>query len=171
MKSLKALEDKTLTWHSRGWLKSARHELVNGAGEVVARVSHLSFWNNDVEVDAPGNRWKFARRGMFNDRHIQIHSVGTGEQIATYHYRIAKPGLLEFNDGRTLTWQRSGFWGSQYVWLDKDEKPVVGLSESGMFKLGGDVHLTDRVEDEKSLPLLIFLGWYLMWLQAQDNSA
>jgi hypothetical protein len=169
MKSLKELENTDLKWQSKGWLKNARHELVNRDGEIVARVNHLSFWNNDVEVDAPGNRWTFARRGHFSGRHILIHSVGTGEQIATFYYRMAKPGLLEFTDGRTYTWKLGDFWGSKWVWLDKDEKPIVGFSQGGTFQLKSGVHLGAGAEDDRSAPLLIFLGWYLVLLQSQDS--
>ncbi len=169
MKSLKELENTTLVWQSKGWLGSARHELVNGKGEVIARVKHLSFWTNDVEVDAPGNRWTFVRRGHFSGRHITIRSVGTGEQIALYQYRIAKPGILKFHDERTFTWQSANFWGSKWVWLDENEEPIVGFQERGTFKLSSDVDINPDASENRSIPLLIFLGWYLVLLNAQES--
>lgn len=165
-KAFSELENTTLTWQSKGWL-GREHELVTDAGEVIASVHHTSWWNNDVIVDAPGNRWHFARRGTFNYR-IHITSVGAGFEIATYRYRTFRPGELHFHDGRMFVWRQANFWGTKWAWLDMDDHPVVGFKQGGVLQLNSEIDIDPDSSDNRALPLLIYLGWYLILLNSRD---
>lgn len=165
MKSFAELENQDLRWVQPSVWKND-YVLQTSDGSAIARISKLNWWSDKMEVEAVGNRWEFARKGWWQQR-IEIRSVGTGEEPARYFYKGQR---LEFPDGREYHW-RSNFWGSKYTWVTLNGDPIIGFQTGGMFRMNGDIHMDPEVADMKTLPLMIFLGWYLILLARQDAAA
>lgn len=166
MKDWKDLELQELRWiqsDSWGW----SYALCGEDGEPIASMRRPHWWNEYIEIDAPGNRWSFSRKGFFN-RRIEIKSIGTGDEPATYSYSGSR---LEFKDGRVYFWRRSNFWATKWAWVDEDGQPLVGFETGGMMRLRGDLSIPPEATELPSLALLVFLGWYLTVLNRQDTSA
>lgn len=165
MKSFAELENQDLRWVQPSAWKN-EYELQTPDGSAVARIARTSWWNYKAEVEAIGNRWTFDRKGFWQHQ-IEILSVGTGEEPARYFYRGKR---LVFPDGREYLW-RSNIWGSKYTWTTLSGDPIVGFQTGGMFRMNAEIDMDPEVADMKTLPLMIFLGWYLILLARQDAAA
>ncbi|MCA9910050.1 MAG: hypothetical protein KC519_15435 [Anaerolineae bacterium] len=168
MKGLNELELQNLRWvQPSSWRRE--YELRSGSGELVGRMVRRGLLREIAEVEAVGNRWVFERKGFWN-RRIEIHSAGTGDSPAEFDYHFVG-GKLIFPDGRELTWRSSNFWSTQWAWTTEDGTPIVGFKTGGAFKLNSEISLDPELADQKALPLLIFLGWYLYLLFHDDSAA
>jgi hypothetical protein len=171
-KDFNDLELQGLRWVQVGgaWGWGRDFNLENSDGEVSGTLTRPRWWNHSyAEVDAPGNRWSFQREGFFN-RRIVVKSLGTGNEIATYFYRMGKDKLVLL-DGRTFYWKQTDFWGSKHAWLNEHDVPIVGFKAGGFLTFGGQINIDPGVIDMKSLGLLVFMGWYLILLQRSDSSS
>ncbi|MDX1992873.1 MAG: hypothetical protein SF029_10805 [bacterium] len=170
MKAFEELIDQDVRWVQPSSWKEY-YELRTDSGDVLATIHKPSIWRNRVEVDAVGNRWTFERKGFWRFR-IEIKSVGTDSQPAVFHYgNWMVSGELRFNDGRLFKWKQSDFWGSKWAWTTPDGEPIGGFKVGGFMRLNSDIRLEPGALDMPSLPLLIFLGWYLYLLHYQDSSS
>ncbi len=167
MKSFNELEALDLRWEQPNAWK-ARYELRSSEGELIAVLTRRSWWRQIAEIESLGNRWRFERKGFWRQR-IEITSVGTGESPATFEYALWRQGgRLIFPDGRSLRWGSTNFWNTKWAWMTEDGTPVVGFRTGGLFKVNSEVDLDPMLAQQKSLPLLVMLGWYLILLQRED---
>ncbi len=166
MKAWKELELDGLRWVEVG---SYRYELRTQDDEVIATMKRLRWWNSAVEVDAPGNRWRFERRGWWN-RRITIQTAVTGDEPARFEYRGMSSGRLIFADGRAYDWKQSNFWGTKWAWVTPDGEPFLGFQSGGILRLNAEVSSAPAARDLPSLALLVFLGWYLLTLYQEDTA-
>lgn len=167
-KQLVELEDQGLKWvQTSGWKQS--YELRDANDNVIATLRRPSMWSSRAEVDAPGNRWIFERKGWFRQRVI-IRSVGTGEEPASYIYHSTK-GRLQYPDGHVFLWKQGNFWGTKWMWTTEDGEPLIGFQTKGFLKMGSEIELNSDLASEKAPSLLIFLGWYLYTLYSEDSAA
>lgn len=165
MKAFNELENQDLRWVQKSAWKR-EYELQTGDGETVAHIVRPSWWNSKALVESVGNRWEFERKGFWQ-QYIEIRSVGTGEEPARYYYNGKR---LEFPDGREYHW-RSNVWGSKWTWVTPNGDPVVGFQTGGVFRTNAEIHLDPDIAGMKALPLLVFLGWYLILLAQEDSAA
>lgn len=168
MKTFKELNLQDLHWAERNSWKST-HELLDGDDEVIATMKRTSWWRSSYEVDAPGHRWVFERKGLWN-RRIEITSAGTGDLFATFEYNWNSGGTLTMPDGRIFTWKRTDFWGNQWAWFEgeNEAEPVLAFSAGGFFRARAKLTFD---EDTGAPVLLVFLGWLLHTLMRQDQAA
>lgn len=169
-KALAELESGGLKWVTPSMWK-AEHELRTASGDVIARIHRPKWWNNVLyEVDAPGNRWIFERKGLWN-RRIEIRSIGTGGTPATFYYQGISGGRLEYADGRVFLWKKGNFWATRWVWTTENGEPVVGFQTGGSLRINADISIAPDQDNDKAPSLLLFLGWYLINLTMQDTAA
>jgi hypothetical protein len=165
MKEWKELDLQGLHWEQQGAM--GRHfALKTDEGNVIATLVRPNWLNNDAEVNMPGNRWRFERRGFFR-QHINITAVATGAQPARFEYHTFG-GELIFRDGRRYHWKQSGFFGTKWAWVTPDGEPFLGFQSGGLLRLNGEVSASSRAEETESLMLLMFLGWHLLTLYHDD---
>lgn len=170
MKDWKELELQGLHWVQAGAM-GRRHELRTETDEVIATMERPKWYSNDAEVNVPGNRWRFQRRGIFRQE-IIITAAATGDEPARFHYRgINRGGELIFRDGRRYLWKQSGFFGSKWAWVTPEGEPFLGFQSGGLLRLNGQLSIAPAAESMQSLALLIFLGWHLLTLYREDMSA
>jgi hypothetical protein len=168
-KTFAELEVEGLRWEtSGGW--RPEYALIADDGEEVAHLKKEGLLRERAFVDAIGNRWVFERMGFFK-RYIEVRSVGTGDEIARFHYRWDHGGELVFPDGRRYRWRQSSFWGSKWVWIDESGEPIMGFKSGGFFRYSADISMDGDAVAGKAPPLLIFLGWYLILLNHDDAAA
>lgn len=171
-KTLAQLDEAGLTWVTPSMWKTGS-ELRTDDGEIIARVNKRQrhWWSSPIfEVDASGSRWSFERKGTWSSR-VEIRSLATNEEIATFHYNgFRTGGRLQYRDGRTFLWKQSGFWGVKWVWLGSDKESLLGFETSGMFKLNAAITLDPDQVEGKAPSLLLFLGWFLINMYHQDSS-
>jgi hypothetical protein len=170
MKDWKELSLQELRWVQPG-MGREYYELRDPDNEVIATLNRVNWWRSYYEVNAPGNRWSFERKGIFR-QHVVIRSIVTGDEPAHFEFRgMSGGGRLTFHDGRVFHWRQSNFLGTKWVWTDDDGTPVLGFQDSGLLRYNGEMSIAPLAEDMPSLALLVFLGWYLRSLQRQDAAA
>ncbi len=167
MKAWKDLELDGLRWVEAG---GGRYELRSADDEVVATMKRLRWWSSAVEVDAPGNRWRFERRGWWRQR-ITIQTAVTGDKPASFDYRGLSGGRLTFTDGRVYDWKQSNFWGTKWAWVTPDGQPFLGFQSGGVLRMNAAISSAPAAHDLPSLALLVFLGWYLLTLYKEDSAS
>lgn len=156
MKAFDELENLNIQWvQPSAWKRD--YELQTEDGEVLARL-HLHTWNDKADLEALGNRWGFDTRGFFN-RITEVTSVGTGEVYASYSHNKK---TLTLHDGRTFRFKQINFWGNKWSWVDATDTPVVGFQTGGAFRYNSDIHMDAEMAEMRSMPVLVYLGWYLL---------
>lgn len=170
-KFIEELENQELHWVQPS-LWNSRYELHNVDDEVVASITQKGWMKNRAEVDALGNRWEFERRGIFR-YHIIIRSAATGEEPARFDYNWSVDGgWLTFTDGRRFRWRRGNFMGTKWAWVNELDEPIMGFQTGGLFRLNGEIDIDpDVTMKTRTLPLLLFLGWFLIALHRSDAAA
>lgn len=163
MKAFDELDSLDIHWETNTW--GTKHTLKDADGEIIAEMRYNS-WRVQATVEAVGNRWLFQSRGFFR-RTIDVISVGMDEHYATYTY---KGKTLTLADGREFYWKQANIWGSKWAWMDSNGDPVIGFQTGGMLRFKSDVRIDPANADDKSLPLLSYLGWFLLYRQRQQAS-
>jgi hypothetical protein len=167
MKSFNDLESQNVRWVQQSMWNNT-YELRTDAGDVVATMKRPSMWRSAVEIEAVGNRWRFERKGFWQNR-VEATSIGTGEVAATYRAGMMK-GSVQLADGRVFHWQQGNWWGTKWTWTDEHGEPIIGFKTGGAFTLNGELNLDPDVMEMKTMSLLVFLGWYLIVLNHEDSS-
>ncbi len=170
-KFIEELENQELEWVQPSAWKN-RYELHNTDGEIVASIQRHGWMQHNAEVDALGNRWLFERRGIFR-YHINIRSAVTGDEPARFDYNWSGDGgVLTFTDGRRFRWQRGNWLATKWTWVNELDEPVMGFQTGGLFRLNGEIDIDpDVTMKSRVLPLLLFLGWFLIALHRDDSAA
>lgn len=164
------LDIQELTWKKNGtWSGVFDYTLQDADGSAVATIKRPQWWNNRIEIDAPGNRWSLERKGFWK-RRVEIIALATGDVPAVFFYKHQQ-GHVEFADGRVYYWKNHSIWGARWAWTDADGKPLIGFHRAGVFVPRGELYFDSATETMRSVPLLVFLGWYLVLLNVMDSSA
>ncbi len=164
MKAFKELENQNLNWVQPSVWKRT-YELHNEDEEVLA-VLRMHAWREQGELEAPGNRWQFLHKGFWRSR-IEVVSTVTGDTYAIYHHHGKR---LELRNGDTFHWKQINFWGSKWAWLDASDRPVVGFQTGGSLRFNSEVRLDPDTAGQPTMPVLVFLGWYLLIKQRDAAS-
>lgn len=163
MKAFDELDSLDIHWETNTW--GTKHTLKDAHGDSIAEIRYNA-WHASATVEAVGNRWRFLARGFFR-RTVDVISVGMNERYATYAY---KGRTLSLADRREFYWNQANIWGSKWVWMDADGDPVIGFQTGGMLRFKSDVRVDPENADDKSLPLLTYLGWFLLYRQREQSS-
>ncbi len=123
-------------------------------------------------------RWSFKRAGFFSPR-VTVRSEGSESDLAVFRPKwTGNEGTLQFPDGAAYIWKTANFWATQYLWQKETGEPLIlykqGIEDAGLgdlFKTQARVEIQPAAQGLKELPLLVLLGWYLMILKQQDDSA
>ncbi len=165
------LDIQELTWKKNGtWSGMFDYTLQDADGSAVASIKRPNWWSTRIEIDAPGNRWSLERKGFWKHT-IKITSLATDDIAAVFHYRWNSEGHVEMADGRVYYWKSHSIWGSRWAWTDADGKPLIGFHKAGVFVPRGELYFDAETETMRSVPLLVFLGWYLVLLHTMDSAA
>jgi hypothetical protein len=169
MHKLKSVDYNQLMWRQTGF---GVREFELRSGKDLVGVLYWPKWLSDYAVAECGDgKWILDRIGFFRD-HAQAIDVGTEEQLANVDFNWAGDSELTLSDGRRYQLFKTGFLSNNWTLSDENEDVVYKLRE-GMrwFKHDAEVDLQVGVIMLKELPLLIFLGWYLAYMNLQDAAA
>jgi hypothetical protein len=148
-------------------------ELQSG-GDAIATLSWEKALGTLATAQTAGNTWTFKRVGFFNTR-VTVRSPGSDTDIATFKPSWGYGGMLEVQ-GRTYTWNKLDFWGNRWGFAWHDGTLLLSFGYAGgpgsIFKLQGVVEMSPgSVSTNTDMPLLATLGWYIMVLMHDDNTA
>jgi hypothetical protein len=166
---LKSVDYNQLMWKQTG-LGVREFEL--WSGEDLVGVLYWPKWLSDVAIAECGDgTWSLDRIGFFRDRAVAFRT-GTEEVLANVTFDWAGDCDLTLSDGRRYQLFRTGFLSNNWTLSDENEDVVYKLREgTRWFKHDAEVDLQVGAIMLKELPLLIFLGWYLVYMHLQDGAA
>lgn len=153
--------------------KTRSFELHSG-DDVVAMLSWEKTFGTLATAQTAEKTWTFKRVGFFNPR-VTVRSPGSEADIAVFKPSWGYGGTLEVQ-GKTFTWKKLDFWGNRWGFAWQDGTVLLSFGYAGglgaMFKLEGTVEMSPgSVSTIVDMPLLATLGWYIMVLMHDDNTA
>ena len=111
------------------------------------------------------------RPDFFADRVI-VTDPTTEQKAAIFVKGCFGDGKLTMRDGRLYEWARTKTFRNYWALFNEGGDPIFEI-RAGMrwFKHEADVVLHTAASMETELPLMILLGWYLVFMSIQDNAA
>ena len=166
---LKSVDYNQLMWKQTGFGVRA-FELWSGVDLV--GVLYWPKWLSDYAVAECGDgKWILDRVGFFRDRAIAM-KTGTEEELVNVTFGCMGDCECTLSNGRRYQLFRTGFLSNNWTLSDENEDVVYKLREgTRWFKHDAEVDLQVGAIMLKELPLLIFLGWYLAYMNLQDAAA
>ncbi len=158
-----------LRWVPAKGLKRA-YEL-HAASETLGSIRWPRHLGSLAEAEFGGRRWTF-KRGGFLQPHVTVREASSETDLAVLKLGWNGSGVLQFRDGARFRWTRMGFWASRFAFTDEDGSELIGLEPTfGILRRTGAVELYPKVEKIPELGLLVALGWYVIMLIADDETA
>lgn len=158
------------TFENRYELRSGEHHF--------ATLEFPKMFGSLAVAESSEGRWTFKRVGFFNVR-ITVRKEGEEADTAVFQPKwTGTQGTLAFTNGLTYLWKSANFWATQYAWMGEDDEPLIlykpGVEDSALadfFKVQSRVEIHPQAAQIPYLSLLVMLGWYLMILKQQDDTA
>jgi hypothetical protein len=128
-------------------------------------------WFSDLAVgEIADGIWELDRPGFFRDR-VVVCERQTGIEIAAFEKGWLGEGTLFLTGSRSMQWYRTKAFCNHWALSYEDDEMILEIRE-GMrwFKHEADVVLYPGAEREPDLPLLILIGWYLVFMSIQDSA-
>jgi hypothetical protein len=148
-------------------------ELRSG-NDIVATLSWEKVFGTLATAQTEEKTWTFKRVGFFNAR-VTVRSPDSDADIAVFKPSWGYGGTLEVQ-GRAYTWKKLDFWGNKWGFTWHDGTVLLSFGYSGglesLLKLEGPVEMSpESISTNPDMPLLATLGWYIMVLMHDDNTA
>ena len=150
--------------------KTLRREYQLARGEeLVGWLRFEKSFGSLASAEVASQGWTFKREGFFHPR-ATVRTPGSDANLAVFRPNWSGTGAVEFSGGRMIRWHRTGFWKSGWSFLERDDRPLLHFKQhTGLMKISALLESESPTEPE--LPLLAALGWYLLLLNAEDESA
>lgn len=169
MKSIQSVDYHQLLWKQTNW--GGRYfELLSG--DDVVGVLYWPKWLSDHAVVESGDgKWVIDRVGFFRDR-VVVTDVHSGSKVAKFEIGWLGDGEVVLANGRVYNWYRTGILSNNWTLADENDDLVFEVKEwMHWFKHRAQIVLRVGSITRPELPLLIYLGWYLAFMQMQDAAA
>jgi hypothetical protein len=169
MKNIKSVDYHQLQWKQKKW-GGSDFELSSGDDRV--GVLYWPKWLSDRAVVKSGDgNWIIDRVGFFRDRVIVI-DVENGKEVAGVEFGWLGDAEVTLVNGKAYKWYRTGILSNNWIMADENDELVFEIKEwMHWFKHRADIVMRVGSITRPDLPLLIFLSWYLAFMQMQDAAA
>ncbi len=169
MKRLQEVDLGELLW------KQARfgvdHFRLQAGEDCVGELYWTKWFSDHAVAQSAHGTWHMDRPDFFADRVI-VTDPTTEQKAAIFVKGCFGDGTLTMRDGRKYEWARTKAFRNYWALFDEGGNAVFEV-RAGMrwFKHEADVVLHAAAGEETQLPLLILLGWYLVFMSIQDSAA
>jgi hypothetical protein len=165
MNQLRMFLNSEIYWENTA-IFASKYQLVAG-NEVLATLDVAS-WGRDATAEAAEGVVSIQSEGFFSTTY-HIYAGNTELAVFTPDWG-GSTGELRFTDGRTLIWDREGFFSGIYAWKDMSNNELMSFQSSFG---GGKLYVTisPMAADILELSLLAILGRYLENIQQRRNTA
>ncbi len=165
MNSLRMFIGQEMYWENTA-IFSSKYQLVAG-NELLATLD-VDSWGKDATAEVAEGVTTIQGEGFFSTTY-HIYQSDTAE-LAVFTPDWGSSGTLQFADGRTFTWDHTGFLSGIYVWKDGPDNELMSFQSS----FGGGklyVMIAPMAANIPELSLLAILGRYLENIQQRRNAA
>lgn len=169
MGMLQQYAGQEVIWESS---RTAKRTYELRAGEqVLATLTQPSVWNQSRIGSSDEGTFNLARVGFFKQRIVIAGAASNAEVASMAPSGWSGNSIVTLPDGRTYRWRKSGFWGTQWTWLDSFEQPLMHFKQAGAFKVRCAVTIEPAAATDPHLALLAQLGWFQILLAQADAVA
>lgn len=168
MRSIYVVDPGNLIWKQK---RFGVHDFELRSGTDLTGVMYWTKWFSDLAVgETAEGTWELDRLGFFRDR-VVVSEQKTGVEIAVFEKGWLGEGTLFLRGRRSMEWFRTKAFCNHWALSNEDDEIILEIRE-GMrwFKHEADVVLHTSAERESDLPLLILIGWYLVFMSIQDSA-
>lgn len=165
MNSLRMFIGQEMYWENTA-IFSSKYQLVAG-NELLATLD-VDSWGKDATAEVAEGVTTIQGEGFFSTTY-HIYQSDTAE-LAVFTPDWGSSGTLQFADGRTFTWDHTGFLSGIYVWKDGPDNELMSFQSS----FGGGklyVMIAPMAANIPELSFLAILGRYLENIQQRRNAA
>ncbi|HEY71060.1 MAG TPA: hypothetical protein G4O08_10805 [Anaerolineae bacterium] len=169
MKRLQAVDLGILMWKQ---VRFGADHFQLLAGEDCVGELYWTKWFSDLAVaQCAHGTWHMDRPDFFADRVI-VTDPATEQRVAIFVKGCFGDGPLTMRDGREYEWARTKTFRNYWALFNEGGEVIFEI-RAGMrwFKHEADVVLHAAASKEPDLPLLLLLGWYLVFMAIQDSAA
>jgi hypothetical protein len=169
MKNIKSVDYHQLLWKQKNW-GGRLFKLLSGDDEI--GLLYWPKWLSDRAIAEGGDgKWAIDRPGIFGDRAV-VTDLQSGEEVAHFSSGWLGDGEITLDTGRVIKWYRTGILSNNWVLEDENGDVLFEIKEwMHWFKHRADIVLRVGTIMRPELPMLIFLSWYLAYMQMQDAAA
>lgn len=169
MKNIKSVDYHQLIWKQKSW--GGRYFKLL-AGDVEVGVLYWPKWLSYMAIAEGGDgKWAIDRPGFFADK-VVVTDLQSGQEVAHFSFGWLGDGVIRLSTGRSYKWYRTGFLSNNWTIEDENAEVLFEIKEwMHWFKHRADIVLRVGSMMQPELPLLIYLGWYLAFMQMQDAAA
>jgi hypothetical protein len=139
--------------------------------ELVGSMYWTKWFSDRAIAETADGAWELDRPGFFRDR-VLVTERQSGIEIAVFDKGWFGEGTLSLRGGRSMEWHRTKAFCNHWALSNEEDEIILEIRE-GMrwFKHEADVVLHPGADKESDLPLLILVGWYLVFMSIQDSAA
>jgi hypothetical protein len=157
---------RSLTWKETGRFQSKLFAEDN----VVATLSWEKGWEALATGESTEGRWTFKRSGRLTPK-IEVRTLGSKISSATLTLGWRGGGVMSFPTGQTFRLTPKGFWSSEWVLTDHNQKRQLTMRPDFAWgRAGASVMVEPIALSINELPLLTMLCWYAVLLTSYDRS-
>lgn len=162
----------TLQWKRPRWL-SASYELRVG-DVLLATVNRIGTFRQHVIAEAEEQQWTFQRerQGLLARKFVIYPGafekrVESGSLLALASLQPGRKGTgtLNFSDGRTYNWTRTGSWRLTWSWVGPDGQVLLTMRKGRLLEIA------PAAASLPDLALLCLFGLYLILEKEADEAA
>ncbi|MDX1992872.1 MAG: hypothetical protein SF029_10800 [bacterium] len=159
-----------IRWIQPGIWKTM-YELRSRDGTVIATFTQPRPGSAQAEVIEPdGTRWTLRRKGVLR-RQVIIQRGGEPLNVVFRYRTFSDNGALHLPDGRVYRWQAGDFYESSWAWLAESDQFLGGFYADGRLIYNADLAPAPIAANVPALPLMTYLGWYLVVLHDRERKA
>jgi hypothetical protein len=158
-----------LTWVPTAVLKD-RYDLIAPDNTTLATLD-MSNWSSKATAHVPEGTL-FLRKESWTGLKVAITAGEQGPRVASYQRKwTGTSGQLSFPDGRSFTWKKVNFWGTQKAWIDSVSNVPYVQFAIGKFSRKSTVTIAPQAMGIQELSLLVVLGLYNSIVEKRDQAA
>lgn len=157
MRRLQEVADQEFVWsHSKGKI----HNWVLADDDGIVGALLMEQLHTATATDAE-EQWTFQLFTGANSR-TSITVLTDGHELASFEWQHEN-GVLSFITGQSFIWHATGFWGTQWEWVDASGKSVLRVTmRPALPTVKWRVRVDPAGRTLPEISLLALLGWYIL---------
>jgi hypothetical protein len=174
MKAFPELRPMQLEWMQPRTFE--RYFELRQGDDLLATLSWERLLSTRAIAETAHGDWSLEQPGILNQR-VDVHEESTGRPVASFYPKLTGRGVLEFVDGRSLEWEPTNFWGTNWSFYGDSDSPLMAVEEGvqgarwrDMLKTQFTVTVDRAGCKAEELALLAALGLYLIVLRQEATA-
>lgn len=170
MESLYPFTDQKLEWRSAAGV--GRVYQLHASRGVISELEFTKKPMKEANGTTVAHHWNIRPNGPLGSKYL-IRRGDEAEVYTTVQLNLAKTkGTLPIpGTPAKFTFASTNLFCTDWQWLDEQGEGLIGLRQKGLARLAADVYLADHAPHHPYTPLLLMVGFYLVYLNFERQAA